>query len=409
MYINQKIEIILSENQVNLISNQSRLAIKTYNLLLEKSIYMVSDVSSPRFIRVSKLMTILSQITLEKKYLNSLHLSTRKNIIMMVKRELEKKIKKPNYCIKFKTQKSSFFHLYFENSDIPNPIGKRLIKLPLGTTIINGKVKNIEMTLRLSQKVNLRKDGQILNYKIMRKYNRFYLIICIKHNTIDKIDKTGRRIAIDFNHKNFFVAIDNVGNAYEFRNLYQIKYFDRLVDDLKSKRSKSAKKSKFNKALMRIYNKRNTQTETILFSIANFLVKNYDIIAIGDYTVSSKGIKYREMRRKMLNQSIIGKFTKKLMYVSEKYDKRVLVTNEAFTTQTCHRCGTRRKITPEIRTYTCYNCNLKMHRDINSAVNIGKKANILSYSDYSNQGFPKMLYYVDYSICKQRLFFTKLK
>ena len=62
-----------------------------------------------------------------------------------------------------------------------------------------------------------------------------------------------------------------------------------------------------------------------------------------------------------------------------------------------------------MRAYSSNNCNVEMHRDIDSAINIGKKANILSCSDYSTYDFPKVLYHVEYSRNNQKLSFTESK
>jgi putative transposase len=49
----------------------------------------------------------------------------------------------------------------------------------------------------------------------------------------------------------------------------------------------------------------------------------------------------------------------------------VKMINEAYTSQTCPACGTRRK--PRDRRYHCKSCGLKAHRDAVGAINIRKK------------------------------------
>ncbi|GAA3329009.1 hypothetical protein GCM10020331_075310 [Ectobacillus funiculus] len=43
-------------------------------------------------------------------------------------------------------------------------------------------------------------------------------------------------IALDPNHKNFFVGVDHEGNSIEFTKLQMIKYWDTTIDTLKSLR-----------------------------------------------------------------------------------------------------------------------------------------------------------------------------
>ena len=43
-------------------------------------------------------------------------------------------------------------------------------------------------------------------------------------------------IALDPNHKNFFVGVDFEGNSIEFKKLQMIKYWDKKIDEMKSLR-----------------------------------------------------------------------------------------------------------------------------------------------------------------------------
>lgn len=202
-----------------------------------------------------------------------------------------------------------------------------------------------------------------------------------------------------------------MGNTYEMENLYQIKYFDSKIDNLKSKRDKGKKshKQRYNKSILKLYHKRNDQITHALHIISNYLVQNYDVVIIGNYTPSTKGIQYKEMKRKMINQSIISKFRNILKYKCELNNKKYIEIDEKFTTQTCFICGNTQKLTPEMRTYNCRSCGCSIHRDINSAINIGKKTNLLSNSDYNTMDLSKVLYTVKYSLAQNNLHFTELK
>jgi putative transposase len=225
------------------------------------------------------------------------------------------------------------------------------------------------------------------------------------------------------------VGIDNLGKSIEFGNLYQIKYFDDQIDKVKSKRDKCLRKSvkqttdlgktywtpsrrwmRLNKALTRLYYKRNVQIKTALYTIANEMVKDYDVIAIGDYIPDASNIKENKtnkekkvMTRKMLNQSVISKFRKILKEVCNKYNRRFLVIDEAYTTQECHYCKDRAIKEPSIREYTCQVCGKTYKRDINSAINIGNKAKILSSSDYVDLDLSQFTYTASYNLQKQAI------
>jgi putative transposase len=50
----------------------------------------------------------------------------------------------------------------------------------------------------------------------------------------------------------------------------------------------------------------------------------------------------------------------------------VAFQNEAYTTQTCHRCGSRNTIVSK-RFFKCLDCGLEYNRDLNPAINIGNR------------------------------------
>ena len=112
-----------------------------------------------------------------------------------------------------------------------------------------------------------------------------------------------------------------------------------------------------------------------MYSISHELYKKYDLVIIGDYTPTNGTAKFKNMKRSMLNQEQIGSFRKTLKWIAEKEGKYYLMVNEKNTTKDCCICGHQKKKSPEIREFTCKNCNTTIMRDSNSAVNIAKKAN----------------------------------
>ena len=200
-------------------------------------------------------------------------------------------------------------------------------------------------------------------------------------------------IALDPNHKNFFVGVDHEGNSIEFTKLQMIKYWDTTIDTLKSLRDvceKNYKKRKtehgssytihssrwnrVNKALNIAYHKRREQIKTALYSIAHELYRRYDLVIIGDYTPTNGTARFDNMKRSMLNQEKIGEFRRILEWVAAKLQKHYIMVNERNTTKECCVCGHMKKKDPDVRNFTCEKCETILKRDTNSAVNIGKKA-----------------------------------
>jgi len=123
----------------------------------------------------------------------------------------------------------------------------------------------------------------------------------------------------------------------------------------------------------------------MLYTIANFLCKNYDYIMIGDYTPSTDVADTKYKTRSMLNQTFIGKFRRILKEVCLKSYKICEIIDEKGTTAKCSHCGDYKKKDPSVRSFTCPICGTTFNRDINSCINIyektGKKLK-LSGTDY---------------------------
>ncbi len=207
-----------------------------------------------------------------------------------------------------------------------------------------------------------------------------------------EIPKDVSWIALDPNHKNFFVGVDHKGNSVEFQKLQMIKYWDITIDKLKSLRDVCEKKyrkrktkhgnvytahsprwNRFNHALNIAYQKRREQMKTALYSIAHALYRRYDLVIIGDYTPTNGTAPFDNMKRSMLNQEKIGEFRRILEWVANKLRKHYLLANEHNTTKECCVCGHMEKKEPNIRRFVCVSCGTEILRDNNSAVNIGKK------------------------------------
>ncbi len=262
----------------------------------------------------------------------------------------------------------------------------------------------------------IRKNAKVKTYRITKELDSYYLIATLEGEYKNEKRNTSKVIAIDPNHTNFFVGIDNEGKSIEFGKLSMIKYFDKQIDKVKSKRDKCVKKSqtfkiedgtkyyisskryiRLDKALNHLYLKRKQQIKQCLFEVSHYLCDNYDEIVIGDYAPTLDLAKYKTMHRAMLNQSPIGQFRQILEYVCSKRNISFSVIDEKNTTKTCFNCGNMEHHEPNVREFICPCCKKHICRDINSAINIGVKAKILSSSDYVDLDVSKPTYTARYN------------
>ena len=98
--------------------------------------------------------------------------------------------------------------------------------------------------------------------------------------------------------------------------------------------------------------------------------KGIGTIVLGDLTGIRKRIDYGKRANQKLHQWAFGKIAELITYKAKALGIKVKVIDESYTSQTCPKCGNRKK--PTHRNYTCA-CGFKYHRDGVGAINIRQK------------------------------------
>jgi putative transposase len=287
---------------------------------------------------------------------------------------------------KFRSWKRKWFSLLYDEPWKGYEVDGRKLKLSLG---VDADENRLSVTVRMTEPLPFA-HGQVKGLRIVKEVGRFYAVFTVKVGL--PASKAPRRvIALDPNHKNLAYGVGTDGRAIEIENMPNLKALDRRIDELKGKRDRCQRKSKliqfaredgsihrhwepsrrwrwYNQALDRLYQLRREQTKTYLFTVANRLCREYDLIAVGDYTPHGGGIT-TGMRRAMNNQSLIGRFKKTMEWVAQRSGKQYMVYDERGTTRTCCECESvvEGGISPEIREWVCPDCNSAHIRDENSA------------------------------------------
>lgn len=389
----KKIEIEFDEKTSYIIDGQSKICNWLYNQLLQATIEDYKNGNEKKLLSGRNLRDYSTKMKLENKFLYSVHSSPLKNTAIRVKESYEKFFNKNCSYPNFRSFNKKWFSLFY---DEPNKgfklLDNRNLRISLGKNELN---KQVYVKGYLKERFNLKENEKIKNFRLCKQQgNKFYAIFTVEKESVAK-NEVKSWIAIDQNHKNLFVAIDNKGTTFEFEKIYQVKYFDKLIDEVKSKRDLCNRKNnlkysehgnkyylsskryiRLNKILDKLYHKRREQIKLIMYSIANYIAKNYDKAIIGDYTPTLEVASDKNMHRGMLNQSLIGMFRKILSWTMEKSSKTCVIVSEKDTTKTCCVCGNMEKKDPSIREFTCISCNNTILRDVNSAINIAKKENL---------------------------------
>jgi len=287
---------------------------------------------------------------------------------------------------KFRNWNRKWFSLLYEEPWKGYRLNGRELRLSLGK---NADGKQLSVTIRMTEPLPFAQE-KVKGLRIVKEVGRFYAVFSV--DVSQPTSKVPRRvIALDPNHKNLAYGVGTDGQAIEIENMTNLKALERRIDELKSKRDGCQRKSKlvqfaredgsthrhwqpsrrwrrYNQALDRLYQLRREQTKTYLFTVANRLCREYDLIAVGNYTPHGGGIT-TGMRRAMNNQSLIGRFKKTMEWVAERSGKQYMEYDERGTTRTCCECGSvvEGGISPEIREWVCSACNSAHIRDENSA------------------------------------------
>jgi putative transposase len=112
---------------------------------------------------------------------------------------------------------------------------------------------------------------------------------------------------------------------------------------------------------------------------ARYLVSNYDIIILGDISTQSicKGKRLSKMVKRVINQYSFHQFKLKLSWLCERENKKLILTEESYTSKTCCVCGELNDV-GKSELYSCSECKQEIDRDLNGAINILQKTITLS-------------------------------
>ncbi len=394
MFVTQRIRLSLTKESEKIINKASARALRLYNMLLDKCFKGELELS---YRKILGLAYFLIRKNEDLKIINKdTNFSIAKRLIEAFKSYKEGRCEKPRYH----SLNHKWFSLYFIEDVV---VHKRSIEIRL-----------LNRYYKLSLREKIRKNKRILSFRIIKEVDEYYLMVLMEKDIAFTQAKTGRTLAIDPNHTNFFMAVSSDGISYEMENLSLTKYFHKKIVEVKNKRDNcqkvpykencnnsyimaSRKYKMYSKIIYKLYLKRKRELKDALFAISNYLVNKYDVIAIGNYAPRKELATNNKMRYKMINETVIGEFRDTLEYVAMKKGKRLIRVDEKNTTALCFNCKAYYRKNPDIRTYTCPSCHKTYNRDINSAINIGLKAKILSAQDYVDLNLEKPTYALSYS------------
>jgi putative transposase len=293
----------------------------------------------------------------------------------------------------FRSFKRKWFSLLYDEPWKGYQLEGRQLKIQLG---VDASGTRLSVVCQLSECLPRSDKKAVKQLRIVKQAGQFFALFTLEKGEIAKKESSRLRIiALDPNHKNLSYGVGSDGRSIEIAILEQLRSLEGRIDLLKSKRDRCERRSRlieykrkdgsvhshyqpsrrwlfFNRLLEKAYRERREQTKTYLYTLANRLCKEYDVIGIGDYTPQGGGIT-TEMRRAMNNRSLIGRFKEVLEWVATKSGKIYVEYEEKGTTRTCHKpdCGYKVEggLAPDVREWKCPRCKTFHIRDENAAQN----------------------------------------
>ena len=208
--------------------------------------------------------------------------------------------------------------------------------------------------------------------------DKFYLSLTYEEKVKKEYLDNGLYQAIDPGITKIVTAVNSAGKFFEVKTPRHDKYWNPIIDSLKSKRDHclkgSRKWNRYNKTYRTCESRRAHQIKDFEHKLSRKMVDNTkaNTIIIGKLDV--KNMAQSDKATKGLNRATqstgyLSRFIGFLTYKSELAGKKLIEINEEDTSKTCCCDGKKHDMPIWVRTMKC-DCGNVIDRDKNSAVNI---------------------------------------
>ena len=220
----------------------------------------------------------------------------------------------------------------------------------------------------LKPHTEIKDDWEVKDSKIVKKDGYFEFHISVRFEVKPEQDYQDV-LAIDLGESTYATAVLSSTGRPQFYG-QDIRGIRRRYSWLRKNLQEKGLQDK----VKRIGNKESRTIENRLHKISKELVetaeKNKAIIVLGDVKVDGETGKGKRMNR-IANTWAVGKLRNFIQYKAKEKGIALVEINEAYTSQTCHRCKSRDTSRPSQGRFKCGNCGLDHYNaDVNAAKNI---------------------------------------
>ena len=385
----KKIVLILNDKQKSIMKLWLDDAIDIYNLtnkyikdnLKTKEVeYIKKNNDTVIYINYTNFYELVNFIRLRKTLENELNKICKKN--NLPKHQADYQVK---HCVEmYKSAYSNLINKHIKKFNILDLCKDRRRKNMViepgnvsktKNTIFASIFKEIKSNLRL----NIIKRNSILQLDTLT--NKFIIITPYEGEYEVELEQN-KQCGIDPGCRTF-LTVYSPEETYEIcTNTYEIidKYHKKL-DSLKSNRDKNIiSLSKYNSAREKYQSKLNNYINDLHAKSSKFILERFKTIKLGKISISSivsnkKGNICSLTKRRILALSHY-KFRMKLQQMAVKWNNKIILIDESYTSKTCCRCHNIKNDLGSNKFYECSECNLTIDRDINTSINIYNSKNI---------------------------------
>ena len=213
------------------------------------------------------------------------------------------------------------------------------------------------------------------------KRGHYYFALVYKVETQPK-QETGVTVSVDLGEIHPIVTFDGqrtrIYNGRFLRSIvrYRNKFKAEIQNAMDTCKKRSRKWYRLLKKKRRTLEKLDAQIKDAEHKTTSRFISDCqrakaDTIVIGDLKGIRENINYSKKSNQKLHQWAFARITDKIKYKAEMVGIKIVSVSEAYTSQTCPKCGHRKK--PSNRNYHCPECDFKYHRDGVGAINIHNK------------------------------------
>ena len=247
---------------------------------------------------------------------------------------------------------------------------KNTFTVPQSVRVINNELHIPKFKDGIKIKLHRELRGNIKHCTISKTPTGKYFVSILCEIEHIPLEKTGAIVGIDLGLKDFAITSDNI----KYKNhRYTKKYARKLKRSQqhlsrKIKGSTQSEKQRLKVALL--HEKISNIRKDDLHKISHQLISDYDIISLEDLNI--KGMIKNHKLSKHIQDASWGTFVEYLTYKAAWNDKQIVKINRWYpSSKTCNKCGyINQNLTLKIREWKCPNCNTKLDRDYNAAINI---------------------------------------